>query len=153
MVSSPAVCKVKFEVKLGSGSKRGNYLMRTRRRWQGPGEQIKEWGGGGEERGGVLVRGQERRAEMSCCYGRGRGWWVGSASRRGREKMGMKEECVCSTGSSGMNRTVGYVTAIFGSLMNLSLPALWILSCYCWQHHCSINTLIRTNTQSDQLHF
>lgn len=40
---------------------------------------------------------------------------MGSASRRGREKkMGMKEKCVCSTGGSGMNRTVGYVSSVFG---------------------------------------
>ena len=66
---------------------------------------------------------------------------MGSASRRGREKtMGIREECVRSTGGSGMNRTVGYVTAVFGFLMNLSLPAHWLLSCYCWQEGCSINT-------------
>lgn len=77
---------------------------------------------------------------------------MGSASRRGREKMGMKEECVCSTGSSGMNRTVGYVTAVFGFLMNLSLPAHWLLSCYCWREDCSINTLVHTNTHT-QINF
>lgn len=36
----------------------------------------------------------------------------------------MKEECVCSTGGSGMNRTVSYVTAAFGFLMNLSSCSL-----------------------------
>lgn len=70
---------------------------------------------------------------------------MASASRRGREKMGMKEECVCSTGGSGTNRTVGYVTAVFGFLMNLSHPAHWLLSCYCWQKKCCINTLTSTS--------
>lgn len=41
---------------------------------------------------------------------------------------------------SGTNRTVGYVTAMFGFLMNLFLPAHWLLSCYCWQEKRSINT-------------
>lgn len=41
---------------------------------------------------------------------------------------------------SGTTRTVGYATAMFGFLMNLSLPAHWLLSCYCWQEKCSINT-------------
>lgn len=71
---------------------------------------------------------------------------MGSASRRGREKKtGMKEECVCSTGGCGMNRTVGYVTAVFGFLMNLSLPANWLLSCYCWQEERCINTHTQTS--------
>ncbi len=68
--------------------------------------------------------------------------WEGEED--GDERGGCSER-----GGSGMNRTVGYVTAVFGFLMNLSLPAHWLLSCYCWQEKCSINT----HTQSIKTSF
>lgn len=63
------------------------------------------------------------------------GW---TATRHWRETvMGMKKEFV---GSTGMNRTVGYVSSVYGVLMNLTHPACWLQSCYSWQGKCSINT-------------
>lgn len=39
---------------------------------------------------------------------------AGVGGRRSREEGGKEEECDGGTGGSGMNRTVGYVTAVFG---------------------------------------
>lgn len=83
---------------------RRNYLMRERRRRQGPREKMKAEG----DWGSLLVGEQGRR---------GGWWWVDSATRRGRETtMGMKVGCVGSMEGSGVNRTLGYVRAVFGFL-------------------------------------
>lgn len=40
---------------------------------------------------------------------------------------------------SRTKRTDGYAT-MFGFLMNISLPAGWLLRCYCWQEKCGTHT-------------
>lgn len=47
---------------------------------------------------------------------------------------------VCAQHSGLRDEQSCYVTAAFGFLMNLSLPANWLLSCYCWQEKRSTNT-------------
>lgn len=44
-----------------------------------------------------------------------------------------------------------YVTAVFGFLMNLSLPAHWLLSCYCWQGERAAQTRAHTHTRVDKV--
>lgn len=55
--------------------------------------------------------------------------------------MGMKEKCVCSTGRGFWDEQNCWLCKLcIWFLMNLSLPAHWLLSCYCWQETSSINT-------------
>lgn len=78
---------------------------------------------------------------------------MGGLCQQAREGEDGDEEGVCLwQGGSGMNRTVGYVTAVFGFLMNLSLPAHWLLSCYCWQECRSIITRTQMHTDNSQVH-
>lgn len=57
------------------------------------------------------------------------------------KKMGMKEKCVCSTGRGFWDEQNCWLCKLcIWFLMNLSLPAHWLLSCYCWQETSSINT-------------